>query len=98
MSTIQTDAYWDYQRSIFENFATLLEEQSIKTAKKNLDLLTEIEDIDPHTYRSCKKLLEEAEMDEGDPNDEFREFQARDEEYRNEQMEAHFYPSEGPRI
>lgn len=97
MSTPQTNTYWDYQRGILESFGTTLEEEGIPAAKKHLRSLTEIEDVDPRTYRECKKLLDEAEMDEGDPNDEFREFQQREAEERTRQMDEHFYPSEGPR-
>lgn len=95
MSTEQTDAYWHNQEAIMQSFQVLLEEKGYIAAKTALNTMSTDPEVHETTYRECKDILYGYEMDQGDPNDEFREHQAREEEARTDRMEEHFAPSEG---
>lgn len=94
----ETDAYWNNQQSMYENFCQMVDEKGLQAGRMYLRTYQRDPNVDPHTRMKCEEYLKEAEFDEGDPNDEFREFQARDEETHAQRMDEHFYPSEGPRI
>lgn len=98
MSTPQTDAHHERQLTIYQNFCQHLEQHGIVSAKMELRSIWRAHDVDPETAKRCEEALQKAEMDEGDPNDEFREHQEREAESRAERMDEHFAPSEGPKI
>lgn len=96
MSTEQTDAHNERQEGIYQNFCQHIEEHGIASAKMELRSLVHAVDVDPETLKKCEERLKKAEMDEGDPNDEFREHQEREAEAHAQRMDEHFAPSEGP--
>lgn len=95
MSTEQTDAHNDRQMEVYQNFCQHLEVHGIKSAKMELRTLWRAADIDPATAKKCEEALQKAEMDEGDPNDEFREHQEREAEANTARAEENNAPSEG---
>lgn len=69
MSTPQTDSHHDFQKRMYQEFCTMVDEfqdglVSYDAVEEELEEMREDDDIDSHTYMQCEKYWNHAKNEE----------------------------------